>query len=69
MFKIILGTLTVSGVIIGASSIASASPSSPVLNPKATVTTANIEHVDYYYNHHHYKHRSWDKHHNRWHYY
>jgi hypothetical protein len=69
MFKIILGTLMVSGVIIGASSIASASPASPVLSPKSTVATADIQHVYYYYNHRRYNHRSWDKNHRRWRYY
>lgn len=69
MQKIILGTLTLSGLIIGASSIASASPASPLLNREATVTTSAVQHVYYYYNHHRYKHRSWDKKHRRWRYY
>ncbi|HUN42362.1 MAG TPA: hypothetical protein VMU81_18885 [Acetobacteraceae bacterium] len=30
---------------------------------------AAVQRVDYYWNHHHYKHRSWDKAHKRWHYY
>jgi hypothetical protein len=69
MHKIILGTLTLSGLIIGASSIASASPATPLLNRDASMQTAQVQQIDYYYNHHHYKHRSWDKGHNHWHYY
>ena len=69
MHKLILGTLTFSGLIIGASVVASASPASPLLRPAVTVSTAGIQHVDYYWNHHRYKHRSWDKRRRRWRYY
>jgi hypothetical protein len=69
MHKILLGTLTLSGLIIGVSTIASAAPATPLLGHEITVQTAQVQQVDYYWNHHHYKHRSWDKHHNRWHYY
>jgi hypothetical protein len=69
MHKIILGALTLSGLIIGASTIASAAPATPLLGHEATVQTAQVQKVDYYYNHRHYKHRSWDKSHKRWRYY
>jgi hypothetical protein len=29
----------------------------------------NVHQVDYYWNHHRYHHREWDRHHHRWHYY
>jgi hypothetical protein len=67
--KIILRTLTILGVIVGTSAIASASPATPLLGRYDTAQTAQVEQVDYYYNHHHYQHRSWDKGHRRWHYY
>ncbi len=69
MHTIILRTVTIAGLAIGVSSIASASPVRPALSPDVGVQTSQIQQVDYYYNHHHYKHRSWDKHHRRWRYY
>jgi hypothetical protein len=67
--KIILRTLTILGLIAGTSAIASASPATPLLGRSDTAQTAQVERVDYYYNHHHYKNRSWDKGHRRWRYY
>jgi hypothetical protein len=68
--NIILRTLTISGLIIGTSTIASAAPVTYLLGHDAAVrTTANVERVDYSYNHHRYQHRSWDKTHRRWRYY
>lgn len=67
--KIILRTLTILGLIAGTSAIASASPATPLLGHFDSAQTAQVEHVDYYYNHHHYQHRSWDKGHRRWRYY
>ena len=69
MHKIILGTLTVSGLIIGASTIASASPATPLLGREAAVQTSQVQTVYYYWNHRRYKHRSWDKRRRRWRYY
>jgi Ni/Co efflux regulator RcnB len=67
--KIILRTLTMLGLIVGTTAIASASPATPLLDHNATAQTAQVERVDYSYNHHHYQHRSWDKGHHRWRYY
>jgi hypothetical protein len=67
--KICLWSLTISGLIVGASTIASASPATNVLGPNTAVQTAHVEQVDYYYNHHRYQHRSWDKKRRRWRYY
>jgi hypothetical protein len=69
MHTIILRTVTIAGLIIAASTIASASPARPLLSHDAALQTAHVEQVDYTYNHHHYKHRSWDKKHQHWHYY
>jgi hypothetical protein len=65
----ILRTATIAGVIIGASTMASASPARPLLSRDAASQTEQIERVYYTYNHHHYNHRSWDKKHNHWRYY
>jgi hypothetical protein len=69
MQKIILRMLTVSGLIVGTSAIASASPATHLLGRDATVQTTSIERADYNWNHHRYKHRSWDKRGRRWRYY
>jgi hypothetical protein len=69
MRRLMLGTLTIAGLIIGASTIASASPATPLFRGDAAVQTAQVQQVDYYWNHHRYKHRSWDKGHHRWRYY
>jgi hypothetical protein len=69
MHTVILRTVTIAGLIIGVSTIASASPARPLLSHDAGLQTSQVERVDYYYNHHRYKHRSWDKRHRRWRYY
>ena len=69
MHQIILRTLTISGLILGASAVASASPATHLLGRDAAVQTSAIQHVDYYWNHHRYAHRSWDKRRRRWRYY
>jgi hypothetical protein len=67
--KIILGTLTIAGLILSASTIASASPAPLLIKRHATVQSGGVQHVDYTWNHRRYKHRSWDKRHHRWRYY
>jgi hypothetical protein len=67
--KIILQMLTISGLIVGTSAIASASPATHLLDRDAAAQTTKVERVDYSYNHHRFKHRSWDKRHRRWSYY
>jgi hypothetical protein len=69
MHTIILRTVTIAGLIIGVSTIASASPARPLLSRDSALQTSQVERVDYYYNHHRYKHRSWDRRHRRWRYY
>jgi hypothetical protein len=69
MRRLILGTLTISGLIVGISAIATASPAVSLLGRDVAVQTTQVEQAAYYYNHHRYKHRSWDKGHRRWRYY
>ncbi len=69
MQKIVLSTVTIGGLIIGVSTIASASPTLPALNQDVALRTTQVEPVSYYYNHQRYKHRSWDRRHRRWRYY
>jgi hypothetical protein len=69
MHKIILRTLTIAGLVAGASTVASAAPAVYAFGRDAAVQTGNVQRVDYTYNHHRYKHRSWDKKNRRWHYY
>ena len=69
MYTVILRTVTIAGLVLGVATIASASPARPPLSPDAGLQTSQVERVDYYRNHHRYKHRSWDKRHHRWRYY
>ena len=69
MRKIILGTLTMLGLIVGAATIASASPATDLLGRNATLQTRPIERAYYYWNHHRYRHRAWDRRRRRWRYY
>lgn len=69
MREITLSTLTIGCMIVALSTMASASPATRLLGRDAALQTTNVERVDYYWNHHRYKHRSWDKGHRRWRYY
>jgi hypothetical protein len=69
MHKIILGALAMAGLIVGMSTVASASPATHLLDPTTTVHATIVEHVAYYWNHHRYRHRSWDRRRRRWRYY
>ncbi|HEY4044893.1 MAG TPA: hypothetical protein VGM32_24025 [Rhodopila sp.] len=69
MHGVILRTLVVCGLIAGASAIASAAPATRMLAPETAFQTTHAQPVDYYWNHHRYKHRSWDKRRRRWRYY
>jgi hypothetical protein len=69
MHKVILGTLAMAGLIFGVSRVVSASPATHLLGPSTIAHTTSFEHVDYYWNHHRYRHRSWDQRRRRWRYY
>jgi hypothetical protein len=69
MRGITLWTLTIFCMIVALSTVGSASPATRLLDRDAGLQTTNVERVDYYWNHHRYKHRSWDKRHRRWRYY
>jgi hypothetical protein len=57
------------GLIAGTATFASASPATHLLGSDAAVQASSVQRVDYTWNHHHYKHRSWDKKARHWHYY
>ena len=71
MRRLILGTLATAAIVVGISSSGFAAPTAGLYghdgpNPQA----ANLHLADYYYwNHHRYHHRDWDRDHHRWHYY
>lgn len=67
MRKIILGTLTILGLIVA--TIASASPAIPLLGRDTVASASPIERAYYYWNHHRYNHRAWDRRRRRWRYY
>jgi hypothetical protein len=69
MPEIVRWTLVIAVLVVGTATMASASPATRLLDRDAALQTATVERVDYYWNHHRYKHRSWDKRHGRWRYY
>jgi hypothetical protein len=69
MNKIILPTLIISGLLTGASTLAFAAPVAHLVGRDAIARVSNVDRVDYTWNHHRYKHRSWDKKARHWHYY
>jgi hypothetical protein len=70
MRRLILGTLAAASVVIGVSSGGFAAPAFAPHQPVgAKPQVSDVHRVDYYWNHHRYHHRDWDRHHHRWHYY
>jgi hypothetical protein len=57
-------------VAVGASAVALAAPMPHEQQQRGSVSHfVNVQQADYYWNHHQYHHRDWDRHHHRWHYY
>jgi len=52
-------------IALGASNGTLAAPFSGI-GPSAH--SVNVQRADYYHNHHHYRHREWDREHHRWNY-
>jgi hypothetical protein len=69
MHKILFGTLTIAALLFGLPAIGRASPATPLLDRDALARSSSIEPAYYYYNHHRYRHRSWDRRYRRWRYY
>jgi hypothetical protein len=69
MHRLILGTVA-AAMAFG---ISSAGFAMPVFNPHdhgdPNHQGGNVHRAEYYWNHHHYQHRNWDRHYHRWHYY
>ncbi len=70
MRRLILGTTAAAAMVVA---IASAGFAAPAFGPHEHGDTGrragNVHAANYYWNHHHYQHRDWDRHHHRWHYY
>jgi hypothetical protein len=69
MRKLILGTMTAVMVAIGASAATFAAPVTHRFDRGPVTSHADVQRTDYYWNHHRYHHRDWDRDHHRWHYY
>jgi hypothetical protein len=70
MRRLILGTLAAASVVIGVSSAGFAAPAfAPHEHVGTNPQVTDVHRVDYYWNHHRYHHRDWDRHHHHWHYY
>jgi hypothetical protein len=70
-----MGAVAITGLTIGLSTLAFASPVSALQGSAlqdgyhGTLQTSHIVRADYWYNHHRYHHRRWDRQHKRWDYY
>ena len=69
MRKITLETLTILGLLVATTSIASAAPATDLLGRTTLSHATSIQPAYYYWNHHRYRHRSWDRRRHRWRYY
>jgi len=70
MRSFILGTMTAVAVAVGASTAVFAVPAfAPHDDGGFNPNVVSVQRTEYYWNHHHYQHRDWDRHHHRWHYY
>ena len=70
MRRLTFGTLAAVAIVLGMSSAGSAASVYGLHEQGAMSEQAgNLHRVDYYWNHHHYHHRDWDRDHHRWHYY
>ncbi|WP_428491328.1 hypothetical protein [Rhodopila sp.] len=69
MRNITLGTLAILGLLLATASIASAAPATGLIGRTTLSQATSIQPVYYYWNHHRYRHRSWDRRHRRWRYY
>ena len=70
MRSFILGTMTAVVVALGASTAVFAAPAvGPHVHGGPNPNVVHVQRTDYYWNHHHYQHRDWDRHHHQWHYY
>jgi hypothetical protein len=67
--RTMIQTLTIVGLVLSTSSIATASPAIRLLDGGSVPQAKDLERVDFNWNHHHYHHRSWDKKHGHWHYF
>ena len=71
MRRLILRTVATVVLVVGTPAALFAAPiSQPHERAAIHSTDSHVQRMDYYsWNHHHYAHRDWDRHHNRWHYY
>ena len=70
MRRLILRTLAAAAMVVGISSAGFAAPAfGPHEHGGPSPRATNVHLADYYWNHHHYHHRGWDRGHHRWHYY
>ena len=69
MRRLILGAIAAVTMAIGVSGGAFASPAYRPYDGGPNPNAVRIQRIDYYWNHHRYHHRDWDRDHHRWHYY
>jgi hypothetical protein len=70
MHRLILGTMAAAVMVLGVAAAALAAPVSHQLeHGSAASGFVSVQDANYYYwNHHRYHHRDWDRDHHRWHY-
>lgn len=69
MRRLILGTMTAAVMVLSVAAAAFAAPVSHQLEYGSRASgVVGVQDADYYWNHHRYHHRDWDRDHHRWHY-
>ena len=67
MRKLMAGAALMLGLLAGTSTLSFAAPSMHAADHReAASRSSSIEHADYYYRHHRYHHRAWDRRHRHW---
>jgi hypothetical protein len=69
MRRLILGSMAAAVMALGVSAGAFAAPVVHQFDRSPITAHASLQRADYYWNHRHYQHRDWDRHHHHWHFY
>ena len=62
-------SIYIAGLVAAFAPFANASPTISLIDRAATQQVSGAEPIDYYWNHHRYRHRVWDRRRHRWRYY
>ncbi len=69
MHKFLILLTALAGIAAAVQMVAQAAPVETHFGAFHGTSGPTMQPVDYYWNHHHWHHRDWDRDHHRWHYY